>query len=58
MYLIYTDKNRKSFGKNRLGLYSDGMFFIYGGLSISFNNHRLNDVVKFIIEKQTPTLMV
>ncbi len=41
MYLIYTDETGKSFGKNKLGLYSDGMFFIYGGLSISFNNYEL-----------------
>ncbi|WP_457622290.1 DUF3800 domain-containing protein [Persephonella sp.] len=39
MYLIYTDETGKSFGKNRYGFYSDGMFFIYGGLAINFNNY-------------------
>ena len=41
MYLIYTDETGKSFGKNKLNLYSDGPFFIYGGLPINFNSYDL-----------------
>ncbi len=39
MYLIYTDESGKSFAKNREGIFTDGPFFLYGGIAINFNQY-------------------